>query len=113
MRKIQILLLIVAVSFSSLLSANNNPTKRKLEPAKITNAIGKLLEKPTLDIKDDITANVTIALNKNNEIVVLSVDTENSWVTSYIKERLNYQKLENLTIRQNKTFVVPVRITAS
>ncbi|MEJ6793090.1 MAG: hypothetical protein QNK89_10270 [Lacinutrix sp.] len=32
-------------------------------------------------------------LNKNKEIVVISVDTENEGLESYIKTRLNYSKL--------------------
>jgi hypothetical protein len=112
MKNIKFLLLAMAITFSSLLSANTENSDKNT-PELIAAKIGKLLEKPNFIIDQDITANVVITLNKNNEIVVLSVETENILLAPYIKSRLNYQSVPvNMNLKE-KIFVVPVRITAA
>ena len=63
---------------------------------------------PNFNVEKEIVAEVTLTLNKENELVVLSVDAENTMVENYIKSRLNY-KLLNVKPTQ-KIFKVPVRL---
>ena len=109
MKTIKTLLLIVAITFSTVLSASTTPENN--EPTTMTEEIGKLLKDPSFTIDQDITATVTITFNDANEIVVLSVDSENSEVKSFIKNRLNYTKLSTDLVTNNNTYTVPVRIT--
>ena len=111
MRTIKTLLLLVALTFSSVLVASTNAEDKRTKSVAITEEIGKLLQNPSFLVDHEITANVTVTLNKNNEFVVLSVDTDEAYVENYIKSRLNYQELsENLNDGQKK-YIVPVRIT--
>ena len=109
MRTIKTLLLAVAITFSSVLSASTTPSKS--ESTIITKEIGKLLKSPKFQIEKDLLATVRLIFNKNNEMVILSVDSENEQLVHYIKGRLNYKSLSVDVVNKNETFIVPIRIT--
>jgi len=111
MRTIKTLLLIVALTFSSVLVASNNAEEKRSETVKITEQIGNLLENPNFLLESDVLASVKFTINKDNEYVVLSVDTENDYIARFIKNRLNYNELPATFKSEEKTFIVPVRIT--
>lgn len=109
---IKVLMLAVAFTFSTVLSASTEPVPTKAE---LTNAIsieiGKLLKNPKFLVDEDMTAQVKVVINEDNELVVLSVNSENEELESYIKGRLNYKALSVSLRTGQKTFVVPVRLT--
>ena len=110
MKTIKILLLVVAVTFSSVLSASNNPKSEK--SIAISEEIGKLLKNPNFTIENDVLATVKVLFNDNNEIVVVSVDCEEKGICSFIKSRLNYKELTDDVNNKNRYYIVPVRVTA-
>ncbi|PKV52258.1 hypothetical protein ATE84_4367 [Aquimarina sp. MAR_2010_214] len=107
MKKLNVLLIVVAFAISSVASANTNPTKTE-------NALNKeikaLLKKPSFKIKKELTAYVTFALNSKGEIVVLSVDSESEKLEGYIKSRLNYKKIGRQYGSEPRVFKMPLRI---
>lgn len=109
MKTIKSLLLVVAITFSSVLFANTNPNSETKKA--ISMELTELLKNPQIELKDDLVANVKIMLNDNNEIVVLSVENTNVEVKNYIKSRLNYKKLKH-TDSKNRLYIVPLRINA-
>jgi|GEM_PF-783529 len=109
MRQLKTLLLAVAITASGVLSASNED--KKADSVVITEEIGKLLKDPSFLVDEDIVANVTLTLNKNNEMVVLSVDSNELYVENFIKSRLNYKELPATFSATEKTFKVPVRVT--
>jgi hypothetical protein len=109
MKTIKALLLVVALTFNSVLFASTTSEDLKADSAVITNEIGKLLKNPSFSVEDDIVAQVRLTLNKNNEMVVLSVDSENTQIESFIKSRLNYNELPSVVDAVDKIFIVPVR----
>ncbi len=111
MRTIKIMLLIVALTFSSVLVASTNVEEKGTESVAITEEIGKLLKNPRFIVENDVLASVTLTINKNNEIVVLSVDCNEDYLDNFIKSRLNYHKLPVSLQNVAKTYKVPVRIT--
>ena len=111
MRNLKTLLLVATLAFSSVLSASTNDEAKEAQSSMITTEIGKLLKNPSFDVENEITASVTITLNKNNEMVVLSVDSKDGYFDNYIKNRLNYQELPVTLTTGTKTFKVPVRVT--
>lgn len=116
MKTLKSFLLIAAIAFSSVLTASTNPDKAKAaktaESTVITSEVSKLLQNPTFLVDHDIYANVTLTINKHNEIVVLSVDSEDTKLEGYIKGRLNYQSLPKKVENGERYFVVPVKIQA-
>ena len=116
MKTLKSFLLIAAIAFSSVLSASTNPGENEkaktAESTVITSQVSKLLQNPSFLVDDDIHANVTLTINKHNEIVVLSVDSDDNKLEGFIKGRLNYQSLPKAINKADRTFVVPVKIEA-
>ena len=109
MKTIKMLLLVVAITFSSVLSASTAP--KNAETLAITTDVAKRLENPSFILEKEALANVTVTVNKNNELVVLSVDSDNQEIVDYIKGRLNYSKISVELYDKSKTYIVPVRLT--
>ncbi len=106
---IKMLLLVVAITFSTVLSASTIEPKDE-DPTTLTEKIQNLLKIPNFTADENMEASVTLIFNKNRELVVLAVDSESELVSGYIKSRLNYKKLNIDVDDLNKTFVVPVKI---
>ncbi len=107
MKKLKVIL-VALVLFAGTLS-----TYAAVDPVvttkKTTIEIAKLLEKPGFVIEESIYAYVTFIVNKNNEVVVLSVDCETKGVCKFIKSRLNYNEL-GTDLEKGVEYKVPVRI---
>ena len=112
MRKLKALLLVVTLTFSSVLMASTNPVNPSTESSKITLKIERFLKNPSFDVDHEMTAKVTLTLNKNNELVVLSVDSDDDKMENFIKSRLNYRKVSGSYETLNGKFIVPIRVTA-
>ena len=108
MKTIKMLLLVLAITFGSVVSANTLSIEK--DPTSLKDKITKLLKNPNLNIEEEVNATVTLMFNKNGELVVLAVDSDNEAAESYIKDRLNYKKLDVNVESLNKTFVMPVKI---
>lgn len=75
--------------------------------------IHQLLKENAFDLeRGDITAEVHFTINKNGELVVLSVETQNQRLENFVKSRLNYQRVQIGTISHGKLYKLPIRITA-
>ena len=115
MKTMKSLLLVAAIAFSSVLSASTPDNAKSVKAAEtsiITTAVEQLLQNPSFLVDEDMTAKVTLTINKDNEIVVLSVESENERLEGFLKNRLNYNALPVAVAKGQKTFVIPVRITA-
>lgn len=109
MKKISLVFVAAMLLFTGSIFANNS---NEIDPTKtITSQISKLLHHNDLSESEiNEVAQVRFTLNKKGEIVILSVDTENYNLESFVKGRLNYQKLEVNNIEEGKLFTVSVRI---
>ena len=112
MKTLKMLVLAVAITFSSVLTASTNPID-KAEPTSITQVVGELLKNPYFQLNEEVHAMVDVFINQKDEIVVLSVDTDNKVVEKYIKTRLNYKKLTKETLGLKRSFKIPVTIVKS
>ncbi len=109
---IKVLMLAVAFTFSSVLTASTEPVTATAELTNtISKEIGKLLKNPNFLVDHDMMAKVKVVVNEDNELVVLSVDSESEELEGFIKGRLNYHELSVKLTTGQKTFVVPVRLT--
>lgn len=71
-----------------------------------------LLSGPNFGVEKNTTAFVELMVNANNELVVISVVTDNEELEYFVKDRLNYYKLKNKMSNGTK-LTLPVTITAS
>ncbi|WP_339651704.1 hypothetical protein [uncultured Maribacter sp.] len=60
----------------------------------------------------DLTAQVRFTLNNDGEIVVLSVSTDFEKMESFVKNKLNYQKVNLNEVEEGKIYTIPVRVKA-
>lgn len=111
MKKLNLLILVLALSIGSVISAIAQPDAKENENP-VTTELQKMLEEPNFDVEGVYFANVVFTLNKDNEMVVLSVDSDNETVKAFVKQRLNYKKLESQLDKDIKEYKLPVRIQA-
>tara|TARA_B100000795_G_scaffold244212_1_gene208613 strand:+ start:572 stop:904 length:333 start_codon:yes stop_codon:yes gene_type:complete len=106
MKKVNVILVALALFIGTLTSnAGVDPVTTK----EITKEFVKLLKAPGFEINSEIKVVVTFVVNKNNEVVVLSLDTEAKQIRNYIKSRLNYQKIDTY-LQKGIEYKIPVRI---
>jgi hypothetical protein len=104
--------LAAAFVFSGVLSASTEPAKVTIanSDSSVSLKVSKLLKNPHLRVEKDLSATVLITINQENELVVLSVDSEHEVFESFIKNRLNYEKLESNFDGKGRTFRVPITL---
>jgi len=103
---VAIALLMGTITMTATETLNVDPTT---STETISKEISKLLQNPSFTFNESIEASVTFVVNKHNEIVVLSVDSNNDAVSSFIKSRLNYEKLE-VSVDEGTEYIVPVEM---
>lgn len=111
MRKVSLVLVAAMLLFTGSILAND---VKDTDPAKSLSAqISEILynNEFTDDVIDQ-SAQVRFTLNNQGEIVVMSVDTENSRLESFVKARLNYKKVEVDNLEEGKLFTISVRIAS-
>ncbi len=79
--------------------------------AELRNRIVKLIKNPA--IKFDIPgsqaqAKIKFMVTEDNELVVISSGTDNEIIDEYVKARINYKKLNNLSV---KSGIYTVKVT--
>lgn len=93
-------------------SLKANPIKDVKPNENLSAQIHEMLSSNSFNVQNDLVANVRFTINKEGEIVVLSVDTEDISLEGFVKGRLNYQKVELQNIKEGRLYTVPVRIMA-
>ncbi|MFZ0488705.1 MAG: hypothetical protein WBV11_04805 [Salegentibacter sp.] len=109
MKSWKFLFLALAIGFSSLVSANNSDPKSG-NPDGIARELQSMLNGPDMVIHQDLKAEVAFTVNKDNEVVVLSVDSDNEYVKEFVMKRLNYKKLQTKVDGGLVEYNLPVRI---
>jgi hypothetical protein len=108
MRKVKVFLFALATLFitSSAMAASTG-----LNPeSTIRNEIVKLIDHPNQDVLQgqDLTANLRLMVNGENELIVLDSGTDDVLLDSYIKSKLNYKKVNARDINYFKFYFVKV-----
>lgn len=111
MKKVSITLVAILLLASGSVFANDintvNPTKN------LVTQIKKMLKDNSFEVAEkDLIAEVRFTINKERELVVLSVDTEDDSLDHFVKGSLNYRKVDLVDMSEGKIFTLSVRITA-
>ncbi len=109
MKKIKIIvlaLILFAMNVSATVIDPTTPTA-KLR-AEIIELIGTNC--PFEFDKDFCTAEVIFTINHKNEIVILTVTSENPGADSFIKNKINYVKVHHKVKKEGTLFMLPLRI---
>ena len=110
MKKFKLMALALVSGTASLFAANGNDLK---EPTKkMRSEIINLLQSQVLNIEAETTVTITFTFSSEGEVVVLNVDSNDSNILNYVRENLNYKKIENPG-EQNKLYTMPLKVIAS
>ncbi|QIE58948.1 hypothetical protein G5B37_05035 [Rasiella rasia] len=97
-------LVIAASALATNPSSNDAPETVALE-------ISALLDNPSFLVTENQTVHVEFVVNKQNEVVLLSVDCTDADVSTFISERLN-RKILKTTLEKGKVFTLPVKFVS-
>lgn len=109
MKKVIAVVLVLTLSVTTVFANNEKPNLTGKE--QLRTEIVKLLGQHQLKISESfVKAEISFLINRQNELVILSVDTENQTVAGFIKKQLNYKKLSIKELSIMKTFKMPLKI---
>lgn len=110
MKNLKLAVLAMALFIGSqVFAGNTNPGSTSQQ---MVTEIDHLLKDHDFQLSQDLVVEVTFTVNKDNELVVLSVDTKNYGVNKFILNRLNYKKLDFKVTPSVLDYKLPVRIQA-
>jgi hypothetical protein len=111
MRKLSYIMAAVLLLSLSNLRAGETA---KPKPAKsLSYQIKDLIGKDAIKVGDqDLKGKILFTLNKDREIVVLSVEADTKQMEYFLKSRLNYKKVDVGNWKEGKKYLVPVLVTS-
>ncbi|MGY5847593.1 hypothetical protein ACW6QP_09240 [Salegentibacter sp. HM20] len=107
MKNLRIFMMAAAISLAAMGTAEAGPKK----PKSIQKELEIMLHAAQLKFEEDVTAEIVFTFNKNQELVILSVETNEPDLAHLIRQRLNYKTVEMPAVVAN-SYVLPVRIKA-
>ncbi len=113
MKTFKTMVLAAAIACGTMLNANTTEPTSKTTSNAVKIAMKKELSNhlsdPGFEIEETTTVNVSFTVNDDNEMVVLSVDSDDTSIKKYIQGRLNYKKFETTPV-VGQTYHVPVTL---
>lgn len=109
----KIILSVVVTLFLTTAFAAEKPSNTPTSLDETFKEITKLLNSYSTfsGLDQDVVVKVRIAINENNEMVVLSTNSANNDLNYYIKNTLNYKKLSAEELGDRKGFIFLVKFT--
>ncbi|QTE23194.1 hypothetical protein [Polaribacter cellanae] len=113
MKNFKTIIAIIAISLSTVFSTSANNTDPKVEKdtkalrIEMNTFIGKFIP---VRVKKPTTAEVSFMINNRNEIVVLSVDSKNTQLNSFLKNKLNYKKVLAKGVIKGEIYKMPLKV---
>ncbi|MRI01985.1 hypothetical protein GH721_15685 [Kriegella sp. EG-1] len=109
MRKLSLVMVAAMLLFTGSIFANevnsNEPTKS------LSEQISEILKDNELsEYIVNQSAQVRFTLNNEGEIVVMSVDTKNDKLESFVKAKLNYKKVALKEVKEGKLYTIAIRV---
>ncbi|MCG1036463.1 hypothetical protein [Polaribacter sargassicola] len=112
MKNIKSIIAILAISMSTVFSMNateNDKPESKELRTEIASFLGNNI---SLELEETSTAEVSFIINNNNEIVVISVNSDIKELNTIIKAKLNYKKLDTKGTKKGEIYKMPLKINA-
>ena len=110
MNNFKTVITIIAISLSTVFSASateTNPNKTKTLRTEMSSFIGKSIPVELNKVTD---VEISFIINNENEIVILSVNSEISELNSYLKKKLNYKKITVKGVKKGEVYKMPLKI---
>ena len=107
MKKLKLFALAMLIGTTGLFASEFENTNMKKDAMR--DQIVELLKTPNFALSTDIKVTITFTFSSEGELVVLNVDSKNSNVLKYIRENLNYKKIENPG-KRDKLYTMPLKL---
>ena len=111
MKTLKTIIAIVALSIATVLPTSANNEKDPSGKSELRTKIVNLLGQHTYKLNKQLTADVSLMLNNKNELVIISVDSEDQNINNYVKLKLNYKKINIEGITKGTIYTIPLRMT--
>lgn len=110
MKKLIVLFLGFTLSTTVLFANNDNSVDAAKSELRVQ--IIKLLEKNKFQLSENefAKAEVSLLLNNEGQIIVLSVKSKNTLLKNYVKRELNYKKIKVVALKKMKVYRMPLKI---
>jgi len=103
----------VALALFATMSAFATKGKKATKETNLSGQIYEMLKDNQFNIENkEMTAEVRFIVTEKGELVVLSVETKDEILEGFVKNRLNYKKVQLRNVAPGRVYEVPVRITA-
>ncbi len=106
-----VVLAFACMSFTSMANTYSGGEPNATVNKELRKEIITHIDSPSMGNMDKIQLRVSFIITKNNEVLVTNVDTDNSYIESYVKSNLNYQKVETEGVETNLPYHVKVTYT--
>ncbi len=109
MKNLKLLFLAIGLFTINISAANLNPIKPtdelRIEIVELigTNYMNEMQA-------DELGAEVLFTVNNNREIIILSVDSDDHLIESYLKRKLNYKKVNHRPSKNGEIYLLPVKM---
>lgn len=111
MNKLKSIITIIAISLATTFSTTaTEKTTSKTNKKLRTEIVSILGDKIPMEIKKTTKAEVSFIINDKNEIVVVSVDCESKEFNSFVKNKLNYKKINATGVKKGEIYIMPIKI---
>ena len=114
MKNFKTVIAILAISIASVLpaSANTNtePTTKEAKTILRTEIVS-LLGNHEFNLKNKtLETQISVMLNNDNELIVIGIKTNDNSISSFVKTRLNYKKIDAKGIKKGTIYRLPLKI---
>lgn len=109
---IVLMLTVTTASASNFITTKKDVNSKKELRTKIIALLGKQVP-IKIDTKEKMAAKISFMLNNKNEVIVISVGSENTAIDSYVKEKLNYKVVKVDGIKKGEIYQMPLKIKKS
>ena len=109
MKKFKLLAFALVIGTASVFAASGDDPAETNK--KIRSEIVSLLQGVDLIVEEEVTVELSFTFSSEGEIVILKVDSSDRNVLNYVRENLNYKKINNPG-KENKLYTMPLKVTA-
>ena len=103
---ITVIALTLFVSSATFANATETTSSNQLR-AEVVELLGS---HPFDEIEEGVEATVSFMLNKEGEIVIISVDSDSEGIEEFVKGKLNYQKINTTGLKNGKIYEIPLTL---
>ena len=111
MRNLKTVITMVAISLMSTFSTFAADTTPKTTNQEIREkVVGLLGDSVNMALITDTSVKISFMVNNKNEMVVVSIDSNDASIHSFVKKKLNYKNLSVKGIKIGEIYSIPLKL---